>query len=85
MDEQAQTIPQALAAGAQTPPPAQRPSIGRIVHYHMQRGIMPAIITAVHNDTCVNLTIFVDAESIEIRTSATLGDELEQWKWPARV
>ena len=52
-----------------TPPkhaePAQKPSIGRIVHYVLDSGQSkgqhrPAMIVRVWSDTCVQLTVFTD-------------------------
>lgn len=67
-----------------------KPSVGRIVHYkstdesaHWNHAdTHPAIITRVHSDTCVNLTVFPDANESVTRTSCVLG---QQWEWPPRV
>jgi hypothetical protein len=41
------------------------PSIGRIVHYAPRKGaVVPAIITAVHDENCVNLRVFVEDTSV---------------------
>lgn len=38
-----------------------KPTIGRIVLFNSRsEGEVPAIVTAVHSDTCVNLTVFND-------------------------
>lgn len=82
-----------------------KPSIGRIVHYvqkkpaHYGEGVvhLPAIITAVWGDTCVNLHVFTDGSNSETDgtnyrntkwiTSATLdesGTQERSWHWPER-
>jgi hypothetical protein len=89
-----------------------KPSIGRIVHYVQEKPPqyqsadgpkqfvnLPAIITAVWGDTCVNLQVFSDGSNSEIDgtnfrsvkwiTSASL-DESETpqprtWHWPPKV
>jgi hypothetical protein len=61
-----------------------RPSIGRIVRYHHPRADMPAIITAVHSEACVNLHVFIDGEASEIRTSVEIGNVTGGWSWPPR-
>ncbi|MCG8436151.1 MAG: hypothetical protein MJA83_19195, partial [Gammaproteobacteria bacterium] len=39
----------------------QTPAVGRIVHFRCVEGdVAPAIITAVHSDRLVNLTVFPD-------------------------
>lgn len=70
----------------------QKPSLGRIVLY---RGIVsnaanehPALVTRVWSDTCVNLTVFPDYGSQELRTSVNQDEAMEQtqgWRWPPRV
>jgi hypothetical protein len=75
------------ATGGQAP--QQRPSIGRIVHFrggtmgdHLT-GPQAAIITQVHNDTCVNLSIVADlVGGLITKTSCVLGIH---WDWPPRV
>ena len=72
-----------------------KPTIGRIVHYKntetekgFQQGAdtVPALITRVFSDTCVNLTIFQDAAELTRRqTSVMLGTEPGTWAWPERV
>lgn len=72
------------------------PSIGRIVHYFPgpeevvnDRGIMPAMITAVHNENCVNLKIFVDGQGQELWRSSVVqkapGYDTRCWDWPTRT
>ena len=45
---------------------------------------LPAIIVAVWNDTCVNLKVIADGQSLSDfwKTSATQGDQDGQWNWP---
>jgi hypothetical protein len=86
-----------------------KPSIGRIVHFVQNKpsgfgeGVrvhLPAIITAVWGDTCVNLQVFTDGSnseqgpnsnppSVKWITSAQI-DESENpqpytWHWPEKV
>lgn len=68
-----------------------KPSVGRIVHYVPREGMgdpVPAIITKVHSELCVNLTIFYDSLLPSIETSVMLKhDETDfnAWMWPPRV
>ena len=66
--------------------PKQKPSLGRIVVFvdggsHKES---PAIVTAVHSDEVVNLTVFLDGGRVEGRTSCVL-DVVPGWKWPVKV
>lgn len=75
------------------------PSIGRIVHYTLKEDendingarVFPAIITAVHGQTMVNLRLFVDSwqsTAPEWRTSVDFkrGEgQHDVWEWPPRV
>lgn len=76
------------------------PTIGRIVHFRPADGdtaarnnysdsaaevILPAIITRVWSDTCVNLTIFPDNAAPFTRTSVTFGEAKFGWEWPPRA
>ena len=62
-----------------------KPSIGRIVHFSYGDQVFPAIVTAVHSDTCVNLEVFGLSLGDRIHTSVLQGDENLQWRWPPRV
>jgi hypothetical protein len=89
-----------------------KPSIGRIVHYVQEKPPqyqvkdepkvlvhLPAIVTAVWSDTCVNLHVFTDGGNSEIDgtnfrsvkwiTSVTLDDSetprAHSWHWPEKV
>ena len=69
-----------------------KPSLGRIVLY---RGMQsngsnehPALVTRVWSDTCVNLTVFPDSNSIATMTSVNQDEEMIReigWRWPPRV
>lgn len=74
-----------------------KPTIGRIVIYNttgLERSEMeqnpqcnvseklPAMITAVWSDDCVNLKVFLDGEGEIWKTSAQKGDDEDQWNWP---
>jgi hypothetical protein len=88
-----------------------KPSIGRIVHFVQERPSryqsmnepkilvhLPAIITAVWGESCVNLQVFTDGgnseegpssnpPSVKRITSATLDENASQpysWHWPER-
>jgi hypothetical protein len=89
------------------PETQQKPSIGRIVHFVQDNPPrygegtvhLPAVITAVWSDTCVNLQVFTDGSNSEIDgtnfqhakwvTSATLdGSDSPHpgtWHWPEKV
>lgn len=72
-----------------------KPTIGRIVHYRnteteaqFQNGaqVVPAIITRVHSDNAVNLTVFTDSGGgVHQKTSVSLGTGAGTWAWPERV
>lgn len=66
-----------------------KPSIGRIVHYATADGhVLPAIVTEVHNDTCVNLRVFTDSSENPWHLTSVLFDghgAAECWRWPPRV
>jgi hypothetical protein len=80
-----------------------KPTIGRIVHYVQKKPPMygdgfvhlPAIVTAVWGDMCVNLQVFTDGTNSDEQnmspvkwvTSATLDETATQprsWHWPER-
>ncbi len=80
-----------------------KPTIGRIVHYVQKKragygeGVvhLPAIVTAVWGETCVNLQVFTDGTNSDDQhtspvkwiTSATLDQsatEDRSWHWPER-
>ena len=80
------------------------PTIGRIVHFVQKKPAgygdqlvhLPAIITAVWGDTCVNLQVFTDGTNsdeanvfpIKWITSSTLDESADPqprtWHWPER-
>lgn len=65
-----------------------KPTIGRIVHYQLtERRILPAIITAVHSEECINLQVFGDPSSgdpnVIGRTSVVRGERIGEWDWMA--
>lgn len=72
-----------------------KPTIGRIVHYknteteaQFQKGaqVVPAIITRVHSDNVVNLTVFTDSGGgVHQKTSVSLGTDAGTWAWPERA
>ena len=81
-----------------------KPSIGRIVHFVQKKppvfgeGLvhLPAIVTAVWGDTCVNLKVFTDGSNsdaeetlpVKWQTSVCLDESSEPqprtWHWPER-
>jgi len=83
----------------------QKPTIGRIVHYHTteddrkyfasqsnvwhthnQAYTLPAIITAVWSDNCINIQIMVDGSGPNLwKTSVNQGVQPGMWTWPERV
>lgn len=86
---------------------SMKPTIGRIVHFVQKRPSgygpdapnihLPAIITAVWGDTCVNLQVFTDGTNSDEQnmspvkwvTSTTLDESADPqprtWHWPERV
>lgn len=69
-----------------------KPTLGRIVHYVTANGeSRAAVITRVHNETCVNLHVFLDGDvDLHARqTSVVQTDETTRqpgcWLWPPRV
>lgn len=83
-----------------------KPSIGRIVHYVQAKPAggygkaiihLPAVITAVWGDTCVNLQVFTDGTNsdemymspVKWVTSSTLDEsevpQVRTWHWPEKV
>lgn len=70
----------------------QKPSIGRIVHYHShgspngQHKPEPraAIVTAVHTDTVVDLMV-CNPTGLYFDRSTVQGEGPGQWSWPPRV
>jgi len=75
-----------------------KPTIGRIVHYRTTKddrtvlgntggweaSLLPAIITATHSDTCVNIQVFADGRQNLWKTSVNEGDGEGQWSWPVK-
>jgi hypothetical protein len=64
-----------------------KPSIGRIVHFNggPNAPVVAAIITAVHNDELVNLTIFSSVGATGGVENVKLGEGVGTWNWPPRV
>jgi hypothetical protein len=76
-----------------------KPTIGRIVHYKLtddeisnldgihnnKMSLLPAIITTVWSDTCINVQVFVDGHKGSFwKTSINEGSEAGSWSWPTR-
>ncbi|MBZ5578231.1 MAG: hypothetical protein LAP40_16840 [Acidobacteriia bacterium] len=81
-----------------------KPTIGRIVHFVQpdkydagKQKMLPAMIVAVWNDTCVNLQVFTDGtnsepcehDGVKWVTSSTLdasdAPQPRTWHWPPKV
>ena len=45
---------------------------------------LPAVITAVWSDECVNLNVLLDGEGTIWKTSVQEGEEETNWRWPKR-
>lgn len=63
------------------------PSIGRIIHVVSNGETIPAIITHVHTETCVNATAFNKNGTTTGRNSLTLAEATDltiehEWTWP---
>ena len=66
----------------------QKPSVGRIVHYSHSGTPLAAIITMVHTDTTINLTVFAqNGDSWGRQTVSYNEDRVTHgtWSWPPRV
>jgi hypothetical protein len=74
----------------------QKPSIGRIVHLCLSRQRIPAVITYVHSDTCVNVTRLDLGNAVNSCTHEeespesaaqpnTMATKDSSWSWPPRV
>ena len=77
-----------------------KPTIGRIVIYktteadrtlartaanHNVQEELPAIVVAVWSETCINVRVFSDGNSLEWKTSILQGEQEGQWHWPVVV
>jgi hypothetical protein len=67
------------------------PTVGRIVHFFPSGSKEPqaALVIAVWNPNCVNLSVCNSAGTWLTKTSVTQGaleeDTKERWDWPARA
>lgn len=72
--------------------PEQKPTVGRIVHFHTRGsadGVYPptnfaGIITEVASDTQVSIAVFGKA-GLRFEQDVHFGEEPGQWSWPPRV
>jgi hypothetical protein len=69
--------------------PLVKPTMGRIVFYRNLGEESPAIITLVHGNEIVNLTVFKDGLSSspvsEVPHEEVIGESDEHvWRWPPR-
>ncbi len=75
----------------------QKPTVGRIVHYHPTEAEkqqigggntdadpLPAVIVRVWSDTCINLKVLTDGPNDLWITSAMLDGGAHTWEWPVR-
>lgn len=77
----------------------QKPTIGRFVHYKPseverkrmkdanncnESSLLPAVITAVWSDSCVNLKVLLDGEGDLWATSRSRGENEGNWDWPVK-
>lgn len=70
-----------------------KPSICRMVVYapskddpaHNGAPVLPAVITRVWSDTCVNLKVINDEDRDFWVTSVVQGDGVRNWNWPPRA
>lgn len=68
----------------------QKPSLGRIVLYRHElysanNGCAPAIVTGIHSDGTVDLTVFLAGQAPYCFSCVKEGPEEGQWLWPPRV
>lgn len=65
------------------------PTIGRIVHYYVgnEAEPLPAIITRVWSNECVNLHVFSDHgdDTLETSVPQRVTSTSWGWDWPPRV
>lgn len=70
-------------------PKKQKPSIGRIVHFHVSKDAEPmaAIITKVWNDTTINVSVFNASGGVQCEDSLTFDSDSagKCWRWPPYV
>ena len=92
-------IPAAPVAAAPVFPPSgvrpdsgqvevQKPSLGRIVLYHhklYEREVAPAIVTDVHEENLVDLTVFYKGQVPYAHSFVAYGTGEGEWSWPPRV
>lgn len=57
------------------------PTVGRMVYYKATEGVLPAVITGVHSETCINLQVFNNCEGVAFRSSVVNGQNNGQWDW----
>lgn len=63
----------------------QKPSVGRIVHYHVEDcESLAAIITAVVDDEVVHLCVLAP-DGMSFQKNVLFGDGDGRWSWPPRV
>lgn len=69
----------------------QKPSLGRIVLVkpHGHDAELPAIVTRVHSEDCINVAAFLDNSSSVMPVSSCTPQETNPdgygWRWPPRV
>lgn len=69
----------------------QKPSLGRIVlvNPHGATNELPAIVTAVHSDDCINVRAFSDNSDNPLWVTSCTPQESNPegygWRWPPRV
>jgi hypothetical protein len=67
-----------------------KPTVGRIVHFTPRANQDPgpdpwaAMVTRVHSDSVVNLTVFPPAGTPAPETQVELGAGPRTWRWPPR-
>ncbi len=66
----------------------QKPCVGRIVHFAIEKDeILPAIIVGVNDDETVNLRVFTNGEFAQaamLLRNVKEGTKEKQWSWPPR-
>lgn len=64
---------------------SQKPTVGRIVLYHENAEVWPAIITRVFTDDTVNLCVFKDWMPAMTKSSVVKEATPQGWWWPPLV
>ena len=65
--------------------PVQRPSVGRIVHFHDGNDWCAAIVVHVHRDKTISLAGWDFNGRRSVHANVEQGELIYNWRWPPRV